>query len=83
MVVGHCLQSKKSQTCGCSMQWTQYTMDAVDTVDAMDTVDAVDTEDAVGSGHSGHNVHSEIVVYGSGDIVFGAKMPNKWTQWTQ
>ena len=31
--------------------------------------------DAVSSGHS------EIVAYGSGDIVFGAKRSNQWTQW--
>ena len=30
--------------------------------------------DAVCSGHSG------IVLYGGGDIVFGAKMSNKWKQ---
>ena len=28
-------------------------------------------------------VHSEIVVYGDGDIVFGAKRSNQRTQWTQ
>ena len=33
--------------------------------------------DAVGSGCS------EIVVYGGGDIVFGAKRSNKWIQWMQ
>ena len=33
--------------------------------------------DAVHSGHSG------IVVYGSGDIVFGAKRSNQWMQWMQ
>ena len=31
--------------------------------------------DAVGSGCSG------IVVYGGGDIVFGAKSSNQWMQW--
>ena len=40
---------------GCSMQWRQYAVDAVD---------------AVGSGRSRH---SGIVVYGGGNIVFGAK----------
>ena len=34
-------------------------------------VDAVDT------------VYSGIVVYGGGDIVFGTKRSNQWTQWTQ
>ena len=33
------------------------------------------TQDAVHSGHSG------IVVYGGGNIVFGAKWSNKWMQW--
>ena len=28
-------------------------------------------------------VHSGIVVYGGGDIVFGAKRSNQRTQWTQ
>ena len=28
-------------------------------------------------------VHSAIVVYGGGDIVFGAKKSNQWTQWMQ
>ena len=32
--------------------------------------------DAVCSGHSG------IVIYGGGDIVFGAKRSNHWMQWT-
>ena len=39
--------------------------------------------DVVGSGHSGCSRHSEIVVYCSGDIVFGAKTSNQWTQWMQ
>ena len=33
--------------------------------------------DAVCSGHSG------IVIYGGGDIVFGAKRSNQWMQWMQ
>ena len=37
-------------------------------------VDAVDAVDAV---------HSGIVVYGVGDIVFGAKSSNQWMQWMQ
>ena len=36
--------------------------------------DAVDAVDAV---------HSRIVVYGGGDIVFGAKRSNQRTQWMQ
>ena len=28
-------------------------------------------------------VHSGIVVYGGGDIVFGAKRSNQWMQWMQ
>ena len=50
------------------MQWMQY---------------AVDAEC---SGHSiqyEYAVHSGIVVYGGGDIVFGAKRSNQWMQWTQ
>ena len=35
------------------------------------------TVDAVCSGCSG------ILVYGGGDIVFGAKRSNQWMQWTQ
>ena len=38
----------------------------------------------IGSGHSGHSGcsrHCEIVVYGSADIVFGAKRSNQWMQW--
>ena len=34
----------------------------------------VDTVDAV---------HSGVVVYGGGDIVFGVKRSNQWMQWTQ
>ena len=37
-------------------------------------------------GHGGHAVDaacSEIVVYGGGDIVFGAKRSNQWMQWMQ
>ena len=30
-----------------------------------------------------HSEHSGIVVYGGGDIVFGAKRSNQWMQWTQ
>ena len=30
-----------------------------------------------------HSGCSGIVVYGGGDIVFGAKMSNQWMQWTQ
>ena len=37
----------------------------------------VKPEDAVDT------VHSGIVVYGGGDIVFGAKRSNQWMQWTQ
>ena len=37
----------------------------------------MDAVDAVCSGHSG------IVVYGGGDIVFGAKRSNQWMQWMQ
>ena len=29
------------------------------------------------------SVRSGIVVYGGGDIVFGAKGSNQWVQWTQ
>ena len=28
-------------------------------------------------------VHSGVVVYGGGDIVFGAKRSNQWMQWMQ
>ena len=31
--------------------------------------------------HSGHSGCSRIMVYGSGDIVFGAKRLNQWMQW--
>ena len=37
----------------------------------------MDAVDAVRSGHS------RIVIYGDGEIVFGAKRSNQWTQWTQ
>ena len=40
-------------------------------------VKPVDAVDAVCSGCSG------IVVYGGGDIVFGAKRSNQWMQWMQ
>ena len=50
------------------MQWMQYTVNAVDAVDTV---------------HSEHSGHSEIVVYGSGDIVFGAKRSNELIQRTQ
>ena len=52
----------------------------------------MDVVDAVCSGHSMqwtqyavdavHSGHSGIVVYGGGDIVFGAKRSNQWMQWT-
>ena len=32
---------------------------------------------------SGHSEFSGIVVYCGGDIVFGAKGSNQWTQWMQ
>ena len=32
---------------------------------------------------AGDTVHSGIVVYGGGDIVFGANRSNQWMQWTQ
>ena len=43
--------------------------------------------DAAHSGCSGivvavHSECSRIVVYGGGDIVFGAKRSNQWTQYT-
>ena len=34
------------------------------------------------SGHSGCSGGSGIVVYGGGDIVFGAKRSNQWMWWT-
>ena len=37
----------------------------------MDAVDAV------------HSRHSGIMVYGGGDIVFGAKRSKQWMQWMQ
>ena len=37
------------------------------------------TQYAVDTVHSGR---SRIVVYGGGDIVFGAKRSNQWMQWT-
>ena len=43
-------------------------------------MDAVDT---VCSGYSTQCGCSGIVVYGGGDIVFGAKRSNQWMQWTQ
>ena len=39
--------------------------------------------DTVHSGCSRHSRHSEIVVYGSAEIVFGAKMSNQLIQRTQ
>ena len=70
MVVGHCLWSEKVKSVEeisseHSMQWTQWMQYSVDTVDAV---------------CSGCSRHSEIVVYGSQDIVFGTKRSNQWTQ---
>ena len=76
MVVGTLSLVQKGQTSGCSghnIQWTQYTVDAVDAV------------------HSGcskqwtqylHSGCSGIMVYGGGDIVFGAKRSNQSMQYT-
>ena len=47
------------------------------------TVDAVDAVDSGCSGCSGCSRHSEIVVYGGGDNVFGVKRSNQWIQWKQ
>ena len=46
------------------------------------------TVDTVPSGRSGRKyavdaVHSGIVLYGGGDIVFDTKSSNQWTQWVQ
>ena len=65
---GHCSLMQKGQTSGCSVQWTQWTQYTVDAVDAVVTI------------CSGR---SRIVVYGGGDIVFGAKRSNQWIQWMQ
>ena len=79
----HCLWCKKVKpvdvidaVCsGCSIQWTQYTVDIVD---------------AVNSGcskqwtqylHSGRSGCSGIMMYGGGDILFGAKRSNQWMQY--
>ena len=83
--VGHAVDAVDavdSVCSGCSMQWTQYTVDAVCSgiwwwghcfwCKKVKPVDAV---------HSGHSGCSGIVVYGGGDIVFGAKGSNQWMQY--
>ena len=45
-----------------------------------------ETSGCSGCSHTVDTVHSgcsEIVIYGGGDIVFGAKMSNQWMEWTQ
>ena len=72
---------QKGQISGCSMQWMQYTVDAVG---RGHSGCSGHSGHSGCSGHSGHSRHSEIVVYGSGDIVFGAKRSNqliKRMQW--
>ena len=77
MVVGGPLSLvQKGQTSGCSghrMQWNSgiWWWGHCLWCKKVKPVDAVDT------GRSG------IVVYGGGDIVFGAKRSNQWMQWTQ
>ena len=44
---------------------------------------AVDAVCSECSKHSECSGHSKIVVYGDGDIVFGAKRSNHWMQWMQ
>ena len=79
--VGHAVDAVDAVHSGCSAcstQWMQYAVDSgiwwwghclwCRKVKPEDAVDAV---------------CSEIVVYGGGDIVFGAKRSNQWMQWMQ
>ena len=73
---------QKGQTSGCngrSTQWTQWNSGIWLWGHCLwcKKVKPVNSVDAVHSGHSG------IVIYGGGDIVFGAKRSNQWTQWMQ
>ena len=75
-----------------SNKWTQWTQYAVCSTQWMQWNSGiwwwghclwckkVKPVDAVNTVHSGC---SGIVVYGGGDIVFGAKCSNQWMQWTQ
>ena len=69
MVVGTLSLVQKGQTSGCSVQWTQWNSDIWWWGHCL-WCKKVKPVDPVCSGHSG------IVVYGGGDIVFGAKRSN-------
>ena len=78
-----------------SNQWTQYSVDAVKPVDTVDAVHSMQWNSGIWWwGHclwckkvkpvdAVDTVCCGIVVYGDGDIVFGAKRSNQWMQWTQ
>ena len=76
MVAGTLSFIQKGQTSGCSIQWMQWNS-GIWWLGHCLLHKKVKQVDAVGSGFSG------IVVYGGGDIIFGAKRSNQWIQWMQ
>ena len=76
MVAGTLSFLQKSQTSGRSTQCMQWNS-GIWWLGHCLLYKKVKPVDAVGSGCSG------IVVYGGGDIVFGAKRSNYWIQWMQ
>ena len=88
-LVQKCQTSGHSGSSGCRMQWMQWNSDIwwwrhclwykkVKPVDAVDS-----TQWTQWIQYAADAVLSGIVVYGGGDIVFGAKRSNQWMQWTQ
>ena len=76
MMVGTLSLVQKGQTRGCSGRSTQWNSGIWWWGHCL-WYKKVKLEDAVDA------VHSGIVVYGVGDIVFGAKRSNQWIQWMQ
>ena len=76
MVVGTLSLIQKGQTSGYSMQWMQSNSDIWWWGHSL-WGKKVKPEDAVDA------VFSRLVVYGGGDVVFGAKSSNQWMQWMQ
>ena len=70
---GHCSLVQKGQSSGCSVQWTRWNSDIWWWEHCL-WGKQVKPVDAVCSG---------VVVYGGGDIAFGAKRSNQRIQWMQ
>ena len=95
MLVGTLSLVHKGQTSGCSgcsMQWTQWNngiwwwghslwCKKVKPVNAVDAVHSRYSKQWTQYLHSGCSGCSGIMVYGGGDIVFGAKRSNQWMQY--